>query len=848
MDMMIQELTLRVWDNPKFHEAAERVELVWLQHELGVEAGTIQLDEAARLVRAAAILACSEEQSHRNAAFRTATCVYELTDKNAIPIDQALRVVLARLGNFPSFATRAGVDAAQSALPLSLVTEELTEASSREVTINGRRFYFTNFQRDLWKTLSSQSRVALSAPTSAGKSFVLQNYLVSRFATEAPLSVVYLVPTRALITQVSSDIATYFRSSGSVAPDVVTVPPDPDRPLPTRAIYVMTQERIQLALASHPDFRAALIVVDEAQSIGDGSRGILLQWILDDLLHRDANAQLLFASPNVRNLGVFGRLFGLKNVREISSSELTVAQNFLVVKINSATKGKITILKASPGTEPATEVARIDLDTTIASRPEKLVHIAGKLGRQHANIVYANGAADAEDLAIRLTELFSDREPTEERIALADLAKEVVHPNYVLVNCIQRGVAFHYSNIPTQLRRAIEDAVSAGHVDYLVCTSTLLQGVNLPVRNIFMCLPEKGRLHPLESADFWNLSGRAGRLRREFHGNIFLIDYAKWKVKPLDGPAEADIVPAIEATIREHEQQLVTVITNQRVGRGRDDAALETAFVRLYTDHKKGALSNTLSRSGITDQTSGNTLAEALEVADRDITLPTDVIRLSPNISAHKQQKLFNALLGQIAIGRESAEALVPKHPRESDAFNSYANALEFCHQAILEIDTLRKLHRFHALMALRWMRGISLPQIIDEQIKRSPEKNRRTVIRDTLELIETQIRFQCVRLFGCYNALLIHALKETSNQDLVASIPSIPVYLEVGASDRTMISFIALGLSRVTAMKLNEASLRKDLDEAGALQWLRTRTLDHLALSPLLLEEVRTIISANES
>jgi hypothetical protein len=70
-----------------------------------------------------------------------------------------------------------------------------------------------------------------------------------------------------------------------------------------------------------------------------------------------------------------------------------------------------------------------------------------------------------------------------------------------------------------------------------------------------------------------------------------------------------------------------------------------------------------------------------------------------------------------------------------------------------------------------------------------------------------------------------------------------LPLYLEVGASDKTMISFVSLGLSRVTAMKLNDLSARKDLDAAGALNWLRRRPLATLGLSPLLLAEVNQIL-----
>jgi replicative superfamily II helicase len=325
-------------------------------------------------------------------------------------MDQALRVVLSRLGNFPSLATKHDVDMALRALPLSLVTEELEKAASHAVMVNEERLVFTNFQYDLWSRLAAKERVALSAPTSAGKSFVLQNYLVSAFFDTKPLSIVYIVPTRALITQVALDLGLFFREAGAkVAPQIVTVPPDADTPLPEQGIYVMTQERVQLTLANHPEFSAAIVVVDEAQSISDGARGVLLRWVLDDLLARKASAQTLFASPNVRNLDVFGKLFGLGDIKQMSSSEPTVAQNFLVVKILSGTKGRVSVVRTSSGNE--TEVAQIEIGHTLASRVEMLVHVAAKLERQHANIVYANGAADAEKIAMQLADLFSDREP-----------------------------------------------------------------------------------------------------------------------------------------------------------------------------------------------------------------------------------------------------------------------------------------------------------------------------------------------------------------------------------------------------------------------------------------------------
>jgi hypothetical protein len=297
--------------------------------------------------------------------------------------------------------------------------------------------------------------------------------------------------------------------------------------------------------------------------------------------------------------------------------------------------------------------------------------------------------------------------------------------------------------------------------------------------------------------------------------------------------------------LKNQPSQLVEVIKNEVALTRGGDPALEATFVRLFSDHKRGALESTLAKSGAGVSAEDiSQIAGALFEAANTISLPEQVIRLSPNISAHKQEKLFQRLEASVALGREAAVGLVPSHPRESDAFSSYASILERCHEVILGIDTSRGLHRFHALMALKWMKGLPLPLIIEDQIQREKKKSQRTTIRSTLDTIETQIRFQAVRLFGCYNALLAHALLSAGYSDVVSSIPALPLYLEIGASDKTMISFIALGLSRVTAMKLNELSARKDLDVPGALEWLRTRRLDTIGLSPLLMDEIRAIIA----
>jgi len=252
---------------------------------------------------------------------------------------------------------------------MRLMTEELSRTESRTVTLNDQSVILTDFQHRLWTKLVARQRLAVAAPTSAGKSFVLQNFLAKKLDEGERCTVAYIVPTRALISQVSRDLRRLLaaRSQDGRTIDVVTVPVESEMILPSRAVYVMTQERLQLMLAQHPAFCTDIIIVDEAHTIAEGSRGILLHWVLEELLGRAPQSQLLFASPGIRNLDVFGRLLGLSDVEPMPSREATVGQNFLAVRIEDPQTGTIAVYLRERGMQP-TLIARRELGLRTVTR------------------------------------------------------------------------------------------------------------------------------------------------------------------------------------------------------------------------------------------------------------------------------------------------------------------------------------------------------------------------------------------------------------------------------------------------------------------------------------------------
>lgn len=92
---------------------------------------------------------------------------------------------------------------------------------------------------------------------------------------------------------------------------------------------------------------------------------------------------------------------------------------------------------------------------------------------------------------------------------LVDIINEKVHEQYYLKYCLKKGIAYHFGGIPEEIKIKVEELYKLGFIKIIFCTSTLLEGVNLPAKNIFI-LSEKIGLSNMTNVDFWNLAGRAG--------------------------------------------------------------------------------------------------------------------------------------------------------------------------------------------------------------------------------------------------------------------------------------------------------------------------------------------------
>src|SRR5882762_4540198 len=137
------------------------------------------------------------------------------------------------------------------------------------------------------------------------------------------------------------------------------------------------------------------------------------------------------------------------------------------------------------------------------------------------SIIYCNDPSTADKTAAILAKDLSEQDINSDTQDLIDFLRSHIHSRYRLADALAQGVAFHYGNIPQIIRARIEELLRDRVLRFVCCTSTLLQGVNLPAKNIFLENPKKGRGKPMLPGDFWNLVGRAGRMSKEFTGNVY---------------------------------------------------------------------------------------------------------------------------------------------------------------------------------------------------------------------------------------------------------------------------------------------------------------------------------------
>jgi hypothetical protein len=331
-------------------------------------------------------------------------------------------------------------------------------------------FTFHAQQSHVYRRLMDGESVILSAPTSFGKSVIIDALI----ASEKWSNVVLIVPTIALIDETRRRLAR-FRST-------YTIVTHPAEVLGSRNVVVMTQERF-LELDVLPD--VDLFMIDEFYKLGSGpkkdARRTLLNLAWTRL--RDTGAQYYLIGPNIDALD--------ERVPEDMREKLY-------------------------RTEFKTVAVDVYDRSSVADQRSDLLELV-KHELTGSTLVFTGSPQKAEDLGVLLA---SDQHSPGLSTQVAEWVAENYDQEWDVVSALRGGVGIHTGPLPRGLQRIMVRLFNEAAIPTLVCTSTLIEGVNTAAKNVVIFEKKiDGQL--IDFFTFSNIRGRAGRMFRHYVGKVF---------------------------------------------------------------------------------------------------------------------------------------------------------------------------------------------------------------------------------------------------------------------------------------------------------------------------------------
>jgi superfamily II DNA/RNA helicase len=795
--------------------------------------GDLDVATVGNLLRYADVLSHSTESQHRELAYAVLALLREYDELKELPEvirDRVLALseaVLIQLGNFPGIRTlQHGVES-KYALPLSRgalrIAKEVLQRTNRGDAV------LTDTQYAITEGMRGEDFFSFSGPTSLGKSFIIKDalYDIVRRDELNDHCVVVLVPTKALIGQTANDLRDLLVEVPEV--NVATYPSLPRllRQKYQRTVFVLTPERLIRYLAN-PVREIDYLVVDEAQKViaKYDARSSLYYHAIVEATRRFAT-KLVFASPSIKNPELFLELFGKATNGALAIRERTVAQQRFFVDLFARKQYYFSALDQEPHELAAAPTTSDAVELVIARNGDRKA------------IVYVNSLAKSAELALSLaTALEEVSDPKIDE--LITYIKQYVHTEYFLGRTLKHGVAYHHGKMPQEVRERVEMAFSDpdSPLRYVVCTSTLLEGVNLPAKNIFV-LSDKHGNRKFSKIDFENLVGRAGRLTYDFSGNVICVreESNRWS------QATQDLIPRTEPEAAEsflvqpnprrtkEYTDIARVLLGQELpgSPSADERHSVQQYASILLLHQIDQQQTPL-RSLFLDKVRDG--GDLLRKATASIQVPPDVLRRSPGILPEHQ----NAVWADLKTG--GGGPLLPNDAdlAQVDTFHAVLRRLSALYDwrtvEALGSDPLlpsntsdegadRRL-RYWAILMNSWVRGDPLSQVIansisyynsrgyityrdhsreehliNEPFEASSAKHINLVIEWTLRDIEGGLRFRIIAYLQNFYDISLLALGREGAGSNVATL------VEHGTTDGRAIELQEVGFSRGVAAEL---------------------------------------------
>lgn len=370
-----------------------------------------------------------------------------------------------------------------------------------------------------------QRAVMVEMPTSAGKTLLAKFAIAQTKAFASASTIAYIVPTRALVNQITLDLRQDFSPLGyQIEQAVPAFELDPTESMLLSGqldILVTTPEKLDLLIRSdHPVTKEiSLVIADEAHNLQDDNRGARLELLLGTIKREKRNTRFLLLSPFLPN----GKelLTWLGEERTLPPIQINWKPNSRIVGAISA-KGRESKRRLVFEVLPSADNSAIAEHTFLPIGSKDVVPDSltiGSLSKAATLALMERGGilvlCRGKGTAMKRAKEIADSLPimskgSDLREAVCEYLVAEAGYESTLVKCLKHGVAYHHSGLSHEARCLIEKLIRVKEVKIVCGTTTLAQGVNFPISTVIVETLQKGD-KKLSYADFWNIAGRAGR-------------------------------------------------------------------------------------------------------------------------------------------------------------------------------------------------------------------------------------------------------------------------------------------------------------------------------------------------
>lgn len=400
-------------------------------------------------------------------------------------------------------------------------------------------------QKALQEGLLEDKSLIIAMPTSAGKTKTVEIAIYQALKNKPDNICAYVVPTRALAYEVEDSLSTSLSRvnlSVSILYGGYDFSQLEEDIIQDNQVFVLTPEKLDLLTRSNEEFKnkLALIIIDEVHdSAAVNPRSLRQELTYSRLLTvaEKNHARVIGISAVINNAGDFAKWLCNDENNLIKIDWRPTKQRLGYLKWSLGKNQRATVQYLAQINDYPSDNFFIPLPFLKSQCNKKSnkggyytdgVCIAARLAQYYvqtgSTLVFTTTKPLVESIANHLI-LISTNHPlaiSPEMQKIANEFAELLGSEHLLVKAVSHGFAYHHADLPIAVRRRIESAVRSNVIPLIVSTTTLSQGVNLPIKNVIVhSLTQHATI---SMAQYSNAVGRAGRAGTETEGHIIFCN------------------------------------------------------------------------------------------------------------------------------------------------------------------------------------------------------------------------------------------------------------------------------------------------------------------------------------